>query len=362
MTLPLVGRRDDPIELGSGFDEAAESRALSVDEIQRALHQLRAAPRPTSQISGTRTPAATPVNLQAVRLPGDGRAAVCDSRRRSDTDTSKESSSRWGDTDRLGHGGGDTGSAVLHDAGVTPGPQSLVCVETAAIASGWVTIVAAHSGAGASTVALAIADAATVGDRWVHLMDAAPPARCGLVAAASAELGTDSTGEWLRGERGHVTLDRRAGADSPSSWPSRVPDGADLTIVDLGLPNAEQLRRIAASFLRVVVVCRPTLPGFRLTEHLLAAAPELAVVLAAVGPVKWPREVAATAGPRLVELRASHRFVTVPWDRHLEVTGPTSSALPKPLIAAGRALLELLDDPDRIFTRTPPRAAIGVGR
>jgi hypothetical protein len=234
-------------------------------------------------------------------------------------------------------------------------------VEAAAIAPGWVTVVAAHSGAGVSTVALAIAEAAGVADRAVHLIDAAPPARCGLVAAASVELGTDSTSEWRRGSRRRVTLDRRARADTPATWPSGVPESVDLTIVDLGLPTPEQQRRIASSSVRVVVVCRPTLPGVRLAEQLLATLPKLGVVLAAVGPLKWPREVIASAGPRLVELCSSHRLVTFPWDRHLAVTGPTSAAPPKPVIAVACALLELIDDAARVVTRAPTaQAATGV--
>jgi hypothetical protein len=349
MTLLRVGGRDQPIEHQSGFDEAAELRTLSVAEIQRALHQLRAVPPPSSDMPGTGTPAATTTDPPPVR--GCGTAALCGSRSKGDIAT--ESLSPWGDTDRFAHDGwGDTASAVFHPDCGTGAPPSLAAPDPAAMSPGWVMVVAAHAGAGASTVALSIADAAGVADRAVHLIDAAPPARCGLVAAASAELGTDNTGDWRRGARCHVTLDRRAGADTTATWPSGVPDGADLTIVDLGLPNAEQLRRIAARSLRVVVVCRLTLPGVRLTEQLLSGAPELGVVVAAVGPVKWPREVTATAGPRLVQLRASHRLVTVPWDRHMEVTGPTSSALPKRLIAAGRALLELLDDADRAVTPT----------
>jgi hypothetical protein len=84
-----------------------------------------------------------------------------------------------------------------------------------------VRVIAGHSGAGASTAALAIADAAAGGGRSVHLVEAAHPSRSGLVAATSAELGLDETGAWRRGTRGqpalvgHVTIVRRAADRAP---------------------------------------------------------------------------------------------------------------------------------------------------
>jgi hypothetical protein len=53
-----------------------------------------------------------------------------------------------------------------------------------------VLIVAGHAGAGASTVALAVAEGLAE-DRLVQLVDYAEPVRSGLTAASTIELGTD---------------------------------------------------------------------------------------------------------------------------------------------------------------------------
>lgn len=206
-------------------------------------------------------------------------------------------------------------------------------------------VLAAHAGAGASTVALAISDSAAAHGRPVHLVDTAHPSRSGLVAAASEELGADATGAWRRGLRTGVTIDRRATDTAHGGWPA-APAGHSpaLTVVDLGLVAPEDLPRLAADRTRLVLVCRPTVPAVRLTEQVLHRLAAQAVVLAAVGPRRWHGEVTASLGPRLRALRAAGRVVPVPTDRRLEVAGPTSSPLPKPLRSAGRHLLELLDD------------------
>ena len=203
-------------------------------------------------------------------------------------------------------------------------------------------MVAAHAGAGASTVALAIADAAAAAGRATHLVETAHPTRSGLVAAANAELGIDASGAWRRGSRGQVTIDRRAGNDTPIGWPALTASDDGLVVVDLGLPTPDGLARLAASGCRIVVVCRPTVPGVRLAEQLLNSITG-PVIVASVGAGKWPGEVSASLGPRLRALRATNAVVPVPADRRLEVTGPTNSPLPKPVATAGRSLLGLID-------------------
>jgi hypothetical protein len=205
-------------------------------------------------------------------------------------------------------------------------------------------VLAAHAGAGASTTALVISDAAAADGRRARLIDSAHPSRSGLVAAALEELGTDVTGAWRRGLRAGVTIDRRATDTAPSRWPDPpVDDDPALTIVDLGLAAQENLAPLAADRRRPVVVCRPTVPGVRLTEQLLEQLAGQPVVVAAVGLARWPGEVTASLGPRLRGLRTAGRVVPVPLDRRLQVTGPTSSPLPRALRVAGRSLLELLD-------------------
>ena len=206
----------------------------------------------------------------------------------------------------------------------------------------WVSVVAAHAGAGASTVALAIADAAAAAGRATHLVETAHPTRSGLVAAANAELGIDASGAWRRGSRGQVTIDRRAGNDTPIGWPALTASDDGLVVVDLGLPTPDGLARLATSGCRIVVVCRPTVPGVRLAEQLLNSVTG-PVIVASVGAGKWPGEVSASLGPRLRALRATNAVVPVPADRRLEVTGPTNSPLPKPVATAGRSLLGLID-------------------
>jgi hypothetical protein len=207
----------------------------------------------------------------------------------------------------------------------------------------WTAVVAAHSGAGASCVALAIADALSAADRPCRLIEAAHPTRSGLVAAAAAELGMDPTGAWRRGSRHLTTLYRRAGDLTPNGWPE--PAGADpaTTVVDLGLPAPANLSRLVNDQPHIVVVCRATVPGVRLAEHLLSELDTAPVVLAAVGAGRWPGEVTASLGPRVRGLRDAKQIVTIPDDRHLQVTGPTNSPLPKSVAAAGRSLLGLVD-------------------
>jgi hypothetical protein len=214
----------------------------------------------------------------------------------------------------------------------------------AELEAGWIGVLAAHAGAGASTVALVVSDAAAAEGRRVHLVDTAQPFRSGLVAAASEELGTDVTGAWRRGLRTGVTIDRPATDTAPGGWPDPpFDDDPALTIVDLGLAARDNLTPLAVDPSRPVVVCRPTVPGVRLTEQLLEQLAGQPVVVAAVGLTRWPGEVTASLGPRLRGLRTAGRVVPVPMDRRLQVTGPTSSPLPRALRVAGRLLLEMLD-------------------
>lgn len=212
-----------------------------------------------------------------------------------------------------------------------------------ALSADWITVVAAHAGAGASTVALAISDAAAATERRVHLVETAHPRRSGLIAAASAELGTDAAGAWRRGSRDRVTIDRRVADVESCGWPV-LPSSEEpaVTVLDLGLPAPENLAQLAADRARTVVVCRPTVPGMRLTEHVLSQLAEQPVVVAVVGPARWPQAVRAICGPRLRELRSRGRVVRVPVDRRLQAAGLTGDRLPKAVADSGRSLAALL--------------------
>jgi hypothetical protein len=281
MSLSEVGVPGQRVDVLNGGDVAPDGRLLSVAEIQEAFRELRA--RNPSE-PATRT-------------------------------------------------GRPSGPARGSEPAVTHGMD---------LDAAWVSVVAAHAGAGASTVALAIADAAAAAGRPTHLVETAHPTRSGLVGAANAELGIDASGAWRRGSRGQATIDRRAGNDTPIGWPALTASDDGLVVIDLGLPTPDGLARLATSGCRVVVVCRPTVPGVRLAEQLLNSVPS-PVIVASVGAAKWPGEVSASLGPLLRELRATNAVVPVPADRRLEVTGPTNSPLPKPVATAGRSLLGLID-------------------
>jgi hypothetical protein len=307
-------------------------RLLSVAEIQQVLRELQArGARPVAAAMGApsqRTekgrppePSSTSERVLTARRPtraGGGTPAQ-----------------GWGDTDRERPAPrGDIGARTVQHVPASDEPKA-----------GRIAVLAAHAGAGASTVALVISDAAAADGRRVHLVDTAHPFRSGLVAAASEELGIDVTGAWRRGQRTGVTIHRRATDTAPGRWPDPpVGDDPALTVADLGLAAPETLLRLAADRSRPVVVCRPTVPGVRLTEQLLDQLAWQSVVVAAVGPSRWPGEVMASLGSRLRVLRAAGRVVPVPMDRRLQVTGPTSSPLPRTLRAPGRSLLELLDE------------------
>ncbi|MFQ1003673.1 hypothetical protein [Modestobacter sp. SSW1-42] len=324
--LPTVGVTDrDSGNLGG------HGHLLSVAEIQQVLRELQArGPRPDT--AGITAPSLRPSNGSFQR-PAPTSKSVPVARRPRRAGASPPVRGR-SDTEREGPvGGGDRAAG-------TKQPRA----HRGELEAGWIGVVAAHAGAGASTVALVISDAAAADGQRVHLVDTAHPFRSGLVAAASEELGTDATGSWRRGLRSGVTIDRRATDTASGDWPvPPVADSPPLTVIDLGSAAPQNLTRLAGRS-RAVVVCRPTVPGVRLTEQLLEQLGGRPVVVAAVGPRRWSGEVTGSLGPRLLALRAAGRVVPVPMHRRLQVTGPTSAPLPKPLRGAGRALLELLDD------------------
>ena len=311
MSLSQVGLSGQRVDVLVGGDVAPDGRLLSVAEIQEAFRELKA--RKNSEAVNAPAPP-KPGQVGTGSIAGEADATTTMSTAATGRGDAISDTTTLGPTSR----GGDLGEQ-------------------------WVSVVAAHGGAGASTVALAIADAAAAAGRFANLVETAHPTRSGLVAAANAELGVDLSGAWRRGSRGQVTIDRRAGTENPAGWPVLAPAGDGLVVVDLGLPTPDSLTRLATSGCRVVVVCKPTVPGVRLAEQLLTSLAPGSVIVAAVGGGKWPGEVTASLGPRLRELRAQNAVVTVPADRRLEVTGPTNSALPKPVATAGRSLLGLID-------------------
>ncbi len=215
-----------------------------------------------------------------------------------------------------------------------------------------VLVLAAHAGAGASTVALLLADTLVASGTATRLIECADPSRSGIAAATDTELGEDPSG-WRRGRRGQLEIDRpgqplAALDDLPAPRPVDPPStDPAVTVVDAGWPAADVLTaegwptRLITTAL-VVVVGRATVPGTRQVEQLLATLPKQAALVAALGPAKWPGVVSASCGSQIRALRASGHLVAVPVDRHLDVTGLTANPLPRQLAHAGRELADRL--------------------
>jgi hypothetical protein len=218
-----------------------------------------------------------------------------------------------------------------------------------------VVVLAAYAGAGASTVAVLLGDAATATGARTRLIECADPGRSGVAGATDTELGEDRCG-WRLGRRGLMELDRPAAAAgrlADVAQPRPVTHGAtgeSLTVIDAGWPAWDVLASSSwvtglLETARLLLVCRVTVPGIRQTEVLLAALSGRDPVIAALGPTRWPGVVTASCGPLLRAARDSGRVVPVPIDRHLAVTGLTAGPLPKQLFPAGRALAgRVLDD------------------
>jgi len=206
-----------------------------------------------------------------------------------------------------------------------------------------IVVVSAHAGAGASTVALGLADAAAADGTPVRLIDCAAAAESGLADAASEVVGIDRTGQWYRGRRGTVTIHHAADATLLGAA------GCGLTVIDSG-PAGPGGPGVLGDAVGVVLVCAATVPGLRQAEAALGAITG-PVVLAAVGPRKWPGVVTASLGPTAAALRRDGRLVRVPLDRRLAATGLTGDPLPRRVVAAARAVLQLLPAP---ATTAPP--------
>jgi hypothetical protein len=227
-----------------------------------------------------------------------------------------------------------------------------------------VLVLAGHPGAGASTVALLLGQAATAAGAAARLIDCADPTRSGLAAASDAELGEDPSG-WRRGRRGTLDIDRPVepfahlenlpAAPEPFGAP---PDRLGVTIVDAGWPARDVLTADSwlaglVSTATVLMACRATVPGVRHTEQVLVGLPAQADLVAVLGPARWPGVVRASCGPQMRALRTGDHVMAVPLDRHLETAGLTASPLPRRLRAAGRTLAA------RLLPDLPPPARRG---
>ncbi|MCW2764836.1 MAG: uncharacterized protein JWO11_795 [Nocardioides sp.] len=207
-------------------------------------------------------------------------------------------------------------------------------------------VVAAHPGAGATTVAVALADALGVSDTGggVELIDAAPSETSGLIGVAQREV-VGPNGEWRAGQRGTVVV--RRPTLSPQSL-GELPQLLALApgaraVIDAG-SAVHGLDVDPATLSRdfdVLLVCRATVPGVRLAEGALKLLPVLPPV-AVVGARHWPSVVQASLGPILAEVVDDGRAVLIPTDRDLQVRGVGADPLPRPVVAAAARLAELI--------------------
>jgi HAMP domain-containing protein len=222
---------------------------------------------------------------------------------------------------------------------------------------------AANGGAGASTIALALADAADALSVRVRVLDAAAPAWSGLLGATVTELA--AVGGWRRGRRGaNVLIDR---VEDPVQIPAEVPtpraaEGVDLTLLDAGWSMRElTAASVAGAWLATaparveVLVTRPQALALSQTEAALADLEEqLAadqVVVVVVGASRWSAREFAAAGRLLREAHQQDAVLFTPLLSAKTLPGLGPDPLPKQLAIPSRRLLE------RITTITGPLTA-----
>ena len=209
-----------------------------------------------------------------------------------------------------------------------------------------VLVVGALGGAGASTVALAVASGA--GD--ARVVECCTVGSSGLAGASTAEMGVTTDG-WVQGTRGEGVLIDRHRDRLPSVEAMPVPSPAsrrfmvlDVSVdVDVLVASLGWLGQLARTLSGVVVVSRPTVPGLRRLESAagLLGPARVHAVLAGT-PKRWPRQLEQHLGPNSRRLRAEGRLIDLPNDPRLAVEGITTDPLPAALLAAVAPLLHSL--------------------
>jgi hypothetical protein len=210
-------------------------------------------------------------------------------------------------------------------------------------------VVGCHGGAGATTLAVAVATASGV----ARVIECATATASGLAAAATAELGHSDS--WAQGRRDQVLLERatatRTGPqDVPLPTAPTRPVGLSVLDVSWELSQllagsswlADQVRHAPT----VIAVTSAAMPGLRRLEGVLALLGDHDVADVAAGVVgprraRWPRGVAASMGPRTRELDRRSHLVDIPTDAGLAVRGLDSQPVPPALLSAAATLLRL---------------------
>jgi len=206
-----------------------------------------------------------------------------------------------------------------------------------------ILVVGCSGSAGASTVALLLAELASRS----RVIECAPPASSGLVGAATAELGERDG--WVVGRRGDVGLQRRRDhLLSPAEVPVPLSSSPGMvTVVDLWwdlrqvLAAQGWLADLARTCPRVVVVTRATVPGMRQLESNLAVLePERCwAVTTDVAVHRWSRPMEQALGPLARQLHRDGHVLRLPAHHGLAVAGITTEPLPHSLMAPAARLL-----------------------
>lgn len=218
-------------------------------------------------------------------------------------------------------------------------------------AGGWapgepvLPVVGAAPGSGATTLALALASAASGPSRVV---ECASGAAGGLVAASTAELGV--VAGWVRGRRDTVLIDRAGARLGPQTPPPDPPEPLALSVLDAGTDPAHLvgesgwIATTIATAPTVVVSTVATVPGLRRLEAQLAGVlPAERVVVAVLGPRRrrWPRPVRHALGPLSRRVDDAGRLIVIPTDPGLHARGVDATELPPALARAAAEVLHL---------------------
>ena len=187
-----------------------------------------------------------------------------------------------------------------------------------------VAVHGAHAGAGASTVAVAVADVLDGrGEGDVTLVDLAETDEFGSSEAMQVRADLGLSG-WVGGRRGRARVIRLADQHPDDLVGNVVIDARDR---GWGLDID-------------VLVCRASLPSVRRAESILRERRARAV--AVVGAGKWPRLVLAGLGPHLHAAWGSGGVVFFPHESALEVNGLSAEPLPTTTLRAAARVLDLL--------------------
>ena len=204
---------------------------------------------------------------------------------------------------------------------------------------------ATHAGAGASTLALALADTAAR-SATVHLVDAAAPAWSGLTGATATELGARDG--WRRGRRNpRLVVDR---LDRPAATPAEVPVPREhvcaLIVLDVGW-SARELSGHPGWLTTTPVdvdllVTRASAAALRQTETVLQMTRPGPRMLLVLGTRRWHGPEFTAAGTRLRELRDADALHFAPLLPRRSLTGLGPDPLPRPLLSTAQRLLARL--------------------